>query len=183
MCGRLLPFPNSRRSPCLTSSGTFLPVGAFHRVDFLCFHCPSYRFLFVPPLAAPDIAWCAVGMQLPEEFHRPPHPLVPNFTLTNWPRVPLPLTSLCSPWQLGPVHEPFGPVRLLHNTAQITMGWTDGSWWNARHKAESKKEKEGGREGDCVWVVGVGFWLKIEPLSFSPFANFFVWQTLGTAAI
>lgn len=47
-CGCLLPFPNSRRSPCLASSGTFLPIGKFHKVDFLCFHCPSYQFLFCP---------------------------------------------------------------------------------------------------------------------------------------
>lgn len=41
----------------------------------------------------------------------------------------------------------------------------------------------GGREGDSVWAVGGGFWLKIEPLSFSPFASFFVWQALAAAAI
>lgn len=34
-----------------------------------------------------------------------------------------------------------------------------------------------------MWAVGGGFWLKIEPLSFSPFASFFVWQALATAAI
>lgn len=35
-----------------------------------------------------------------------------------------------------------------------------------------------------MWAVGGGFWLKIEPMSFSPFASFFVWQTLAaTAAI
>lgn len=43
-------------------------------------------------------------------------------------------------------------------------------------RTEQTREKETEREGDSVrvWVVGVGFWLKIEPLSFSPFASFFV---------
>lgn len=34
-----------------------------------------------------------------------------------------------------------------------------------------------------MWVVGEGFWLKIELLSFSPFAGSFVWQAFATAAI
>lgn len=51
----------------------------------------STLFVFTAPLISscfvpPDIAWCAEGMQLPEEFpHLPPFP---NFTLSNWPRVP-----------------------------------------------------------------------------------------------
>lgn len=50
-------------------------------------------------------------------------------------------------------------------------------------RTEEKREEERKEERDSVWAVGGGFWLKIEPLSFSPLAGFFVWQALGTAAI
>lgn len=160
--------------------------GVQAKSTFFVFTTPLISSCFVPPLAAPDIAWCAEGMQLPEEFpHLPPPPPVPNFTLTNWPRVPLPLTSLCSPWQLGPVHELAGPVRLGRNT-ELWDGRTLGGEILCKKQRAGEQNRPGRRrqrEGDSVWVVGVGFWLKIEPLSFSPFAGFFVCQALATTAI
>lgn len=93
----------------------------------LCFRCLLIGSCFVLPLAAPDLAWCAKGMRLPEEF---PHLLAPFLiSLTNWPRVPLPLTSHCSPWQLASA-----AVDEAYNTAQRqTDGHRNGSGETRRH--------------------------------------------------
>ncbi len=153
---------------------------------FFVFTAPLISSCFGPPLVAPDIAWCAEGMQLPKEFpHLPPSP---DFTLTNWPRVPLPLTSLCSPWRLGPTHELAGPVHLADNSTKLWEGRTLHSEFlckkqQAGEQNRPRRRKERERERDRVWAFGGGFWLKIEPLSFSPFASFFVWQALAIAAI
>lgn len=178
----VLQFPPSCGSSCLTSASLSGPSESFRaKLTFFVFTAPLISSCFVPPPAAPDIAWCAEGMQLPEEFPRwaPPF-LVPNFTLTNWPGVPLPLTSLCFPWQLGPVHELTGPVHPVQNTSQWRHGM-DGHL-TAAFSAESNKTERGvwrRRQGEeesetvCGWSVR-DFCLKIEPVSFSPFASFFV---------
>lgn len=120
----VLQFPLSCGSSCLTSVSLSGPSESFRaKLTFFVFTAPLISSCFVPPPAAPDIAWCAEGMQLPVEFpHCAPPFLVPNFTLTNWPGVPLPLTSLCFPWRLGPVHELTGPVHPVQNTSQWRHG-------------------------------------------------------------
>lgn len=79
--------------------------GRLSQVNSLSFHClpPPYTLLplisscFAPPLASPDIARCAEGMQLLEEFH--PHPPRSHFhshRLTQTPFTPTPHISLFS---------------------------------------------------------------------------------------
>lgn len=67
----------------------------------LCFRCPVIGSCSVLPLAAPDLAWCAKGMQLPEEF---PHLLAP-FLISLSPtdpgsHYPSPLIVLHDNWLL-----------------------------------------------------------------------------------
>lgn len=64
----------------------------------LCFRCPAIGSCFVLPLAAPDLAWCAKGMRLPEEF---PH-LLASFLI------------LLSPTDPGS-HYPSPPIVLHDN--------------------------------------------------------------------
>lgn len=74
-CGCLcFNFPKCRSSPVSHFSFTFLPFWETQaKSTFFVFTAPLISSCFVPPLAAPDIAWCAEGMQLPEEFpHLPP---------------------------------------------------------------------------------------------------------------
>lgn len=53
----------------------------------------------------------------------------------------------------------------------------DGEFFCNMQQARRGAEREGVRVS--LWAVGGGFWLKIEPMSFSPFPSFFVWQTLA----
>lgn len=87
-------FLKSRRSSCPTAPSLSSP-SVWAQSTFFVFTPPLSVPVF-PPLAAPDIAWCAEGMQLPEEF--PPssaHSQIHSLQVTQW--VPLPFTSLCSP--------------------------------------------------------------------------------------
>lgn len=184
LCFNFLRGVDPRVSLLLVLSST---SGSSGQVDFLCFHYPPYQFLFCPSSSCSWYSLMCRGNAAPGGIPPPPPPPppVPNFTLTNWPRVPLPLTSLCSPWQLGPVHELAGPVRLGRNT-ELWDGRTLGGEILCKKQRAGEQNRPGRRrqrEGDSVWVVGVGFWLKIEPLSFSPFAGFFVCQALATTAI
>lgn len=56
---------------------------------------PSYQFLFWPSSGCSWYSLMCRGNAAPRGIPPPclRPPLVPNFTLTNWPRVPLPLTS------------------------------------------------------------------------------------------
>lgn len=65
-------FPKSQSFPCPFPPSLSSPFKSPGKVSFLCFHCTPYQFLFFPSSPAPDIAWCAEGMQLPEEFPPPP---------------------------------------------------------------------------------------------------------------
>lgn len=123
-----LSFQKGSKSPWLTSP--LLSIREFWPSQLSLFSRPPLiSSCFGRPLAAPDIVRCAEGMLLPEEFpHLPPLP-VPNFTLTNWPRIPLPVTSLFSP--LGPVHE---MTDLVHKTVQGAVRWTSTSWGNSVQK-------------------------------------------------
>lgn len=83
----------------------------------------------------------------------PPPPLVPNFTLTSWPRVSLPLTSHCSSWQHCQVYELTVSVHLISNKTHRAVGWTDTLWWrisakiNRQGEEEREREAVGGRWG------------------------------------
>lgn len=67
---------------------TFRSIGEFRgQVDFLCFHCPPYQFLFCPSYGSSRYRLTCRGNAAPGGIPplRPPFPsfLVPNFTLTN----------------------------------------------------------------------------------------------------
>ncbi len=148
--------------PCPTSPSFSSSSESLGQVNFLCFHCPSYQFLFCPSSGCSWYSLMCRGNAAPGGIPPPPT-LVPNFTLTNWPRVPLPLTSFCFPWQHGPVHEPAGPVHLVYNAAQRAAGWTDTWLWNFVQKAasmrtEQAREEERESETACGRSVGDFGW-------------------------
>lgn len=122
---------------------------SFSKVKPSLFSLPRYQFLFCP---APGCSWFSLmceGNAAPRGIPPPPGPIL-NFALSNGPRVPLPLTSHCSPWQLASA-----PVDVFYHMAQRE---TDG---------QTQKRSRGDREG--VWVACVGLHLKIEPSSFEFF--------------
>lgn len=77
-------FPKSQSFPCPFPPSLSSPFKSPGKVSFLCFHCTPYQFLFFPSSPAPDIAWCAEGMQLPEEFP----PTSPSFLISLSPTDP-----------------------------------------------------------------------------------------------
>lgn len=91
---------------------------------------------------------------------------------------PASLTSLCFPWRLGPVHKPTGPVHPVWKLS--TEAWADRRL-TKKFSTKSDRERKRERESVCGWPLW-DFWLKIGPMSFSPFCHFLCLPSAGVQA-
>lgn len=109
-----LQFPPSCGSSCLTSASLSGPSESFGgQVDFLCFHCPPYQFLFCPSYGSSRYRLTCRGNAAPGGIPplRPPSPLS-SFLISLSPTDPrsrYPLTSLLfsvTTWSSSRAHWP-----------------------------------------------------------------------------
>lgn len=92
------------------------------------------------------------------------------------PKVSYPLTPLCS---LDNEVYFLSCLGRIFNKTLGAVAQTSCLWWIFYFSELGKSEEEHWAvERERVWAFSRTFWLKIEPLSFSPFAAFFVARRL-----
>lgn len=172
----VLQFPPSCGSSCRASASLSGPSEIFRgQVDPLCFHCPSYQFLFCPSYGGsryrPTMARECGSRRNSPSAAPPPSPLS-SFLISPSPTDPrshhppphLPLFSVTT-WSCSRARWPSS------SSAKTQRRDLDR---NLALKATRRRRGEHGvgdspeTETVCGWPVW-DFRLKIEPMSFSPF--------------
>lgn len=105
-CGCLcFNFPKSRRSLCPPSPSLSSPSESLGQVNFLCFHCPPYQFLFCPSSGCSWFSLMCWGNAAPRGIPPPPPPFLISLSPTD-----------------PESHYP-SPLFVLHDSLVQFMSW------------------------------------------------------------